>query len=293
MFLERYEFKMNRRSFIKKSLGSLLALMGLSGSTYYYSREIEPSSLKITEEVISSSKLNSTFHNFKIVQFSDTHIGFHYSLEQFRKLTNKINNLKPDMIVFTGDLVDEPNKYNWSTEFREILQSLHAPYGKYWIYGNHDHGGYGTDIIHDVMEQSNFQLLQNSHTTVEKDGAKITLAGIDDVMLGDPNLDAALQETDPNLFTMLLAHEPDYAEHTAHYPVDVQLSGHSHGGQVRFPFIGDLYTPAFAEKYVQGKYSLNNGKLSLYVNSGIGTTRLPYRFLCKPELHVYTLTNNV
>jgi len=280
---------MNRRSFIKKSLGSLLALIGLSGGTYYYSRDIEPSSLKITEELISSNKLNRAFNNFKIIQFSDTHIGFHYSLEQFKKLTQRINNLKPDMIVFTGDLVDEPNNYNWNMEFTEILQSLDAPYGKYWIYGNHDHGGYGTEIIREVMEQSNFQLLQNTHAVIEKDGAKITVAGIDDVMLGNPDLDAALQGTDSNLFTMLLAHEPDYAENTKRYPVDVQLSGHSHGGQIRFPLIGDLYTPAYAENYVQGKYSLNHGNLSLYVNSGIGTTRLPYRFLCKPELHVYTL----
>lgn len=75
------------------------------------------------------------------------------------------------------------------------------------------------------------------------------------------------------------------------YPVDIQLSCHSHGGQVRLPFIGDLYTPAYAEKYVQGKYSVSD-RLTLYVNSGIGTTRLPYRFFCKPELHVFTLHPN-
>ena len=83
------------------------------------------------------------------------------------------------------------------------------------------------------------------------------------------------------------------ADTTIMYPVDIQISGHSHGGQVRFPFIGHLYTPAYAEKYVKGKYSLNDDKLNVYVNSGIGTTRLPYRFLCKPELHVYTLQTKV
>ncbi|MGJ9458593.1 metallophosphoesterase [Oceanobacillus sp. CF4.6] len=284
---------MNRRVFLKNTLGSLMAFIGISGGTYYYSRNIETTLLKITEETISSPKINSAFNNFKIIQFSDTHIGFHYSLEQLQELANKINLQNPDIIVFTGDLVDEPNHYNWDSRLTTILQSMKANHGKYWIYGNHDHGGYGTDIVHDVMEKSHFHLLQNNHVSIEQDGSTIVIAGVDDVMLGKPDLDATLQHTDPNLFTILLAHEPDFVEKTFSYPIDVQLSGHSHGGQVRFPFIGDLYTPAYAEKYVQGKYILNDEKLSLYVNSGIGTTRLPYRFLCKPELHVYTLKSQM
>ncbi|WP_010649599.1 metallophosphoesterase [Oceanobacillus massiliensis] len=280
---------MNRRSFIKKTFGSLLAFIGLSGGTYYYSREIEPSLLKITEETITSVKLNPAFNQFKIIQLSDTHIGFQYSLTQFKELTDKINSLEPDLIVFTGDLVDEPNNFNWDSNIVDILQSMKAPYGKYWIYGNHDHGGYGTEVVRDVMEESGFQLLQNSHATIEKNSSHMILAGIDDVMLGKPDLESTLQNTNPDLFTILLAHEPDYADHAAGFPVDVQLSGHSHGGQVRLPFIGHLYTPAFAEKYVQGKYDLESEGLTLYVNSGIGTTRLPYRFLCRPELHMYTL----
>ncbi len=283
---------MNRRIFLKRTLGSLLAFIGISGGTYYYFRNIEPSLLKITEEVISSSKLNSAFNDFKIIQFSDTHIGFHYTLEQLQELANKINSQNPDIIVFTGDLVDEPDHYHWDSRLSSILQSMKANYGKYWIYGNHDHGGYGTEIVKEVMEKSEFQLLQNSHVSIEKDGASMVLAGIDDALLGKPNLETALQYTDPNLFTLLLAHEPDFVENTINYPIDIQLSGHSHGGQVRFPIIGDLYTPALAEKYVQGKYIVNEN-LSLYVNSGIGTTRLPYRFLCRPELHVYKLKSKM
>ncbi|WP_404452437.1 metallophosphoesterase [Virgibacillus necropolis] len=278
---------MNRRSFLKKSFGSLLAFLGLSGGTYYYAREIEPSLLDINEEFISSAKITSEFNNFKIVQFSDTHIGFHYSLEQFEKLVETINSQKPDMIVFTGDLVDAPNDYNWNTTLIRILGSLKAKYGKYWIYGNHDHGGYGTNIVKNVMDQSGFTLLQNHHVNIKKGQETFVLAGIDDVMLGDPNLEKTLQQTNPSLFTILLAHEPDFADKTAKSHVDVQLSGHSHGGQVRLPIIGHLYTPLYAEKYVKGKYQLD--QLSLYVTKGIGTTRLPYRFLCKPEIYVYTL----
>lgn len=280
---------MNRRSFLKKTLGSLLALVGISGGTYYYAREIEPAMLDIRKETITGTKITPAFNNFKIIQFSDTHIGFHYTLEQFNELVKKINALKPDLIVFTGDLVDKPDKYNWNNNLTRALRALHANYGKLWIYGNHDHGGYGTEIIQDVMQQADFKLLKNDHTVIEKDNDRIVLAGIDDVMLGKPNLNKTLKNVNPDLFTILLAHEPDYADTVVDFPVDIQLSGHSHGGQVRFPFIGHLYTPAFAQKYIQGKYTFNNEKLTLYVNRGIGTTRLPYRFLCKPEIHLFTM----
>ncbi|ASN05921.1 metallophosphoesterase [Virgibacillus necropolis] len=281
---------MNRRSFLKKSFGSLLAFLGLSGGTYYYAREIEPSLLDIHQEIISSAKVTSEFNHFKIIQFSDTHIGFHYSLEQLEELVQTINNQKPDLIVFTGDLVDAPNDYNWNTTLIRILGSLDAKYGKYWIYGNHDHGGYGTNIVKNVMDQAGFNLLQNQHTTIKKGQESFVLAGIDDVMLGNPNLEKTLNQIDPSLFTLLLAHEPDFADKTINYPVDVQLSGHSHGGQVRLPIIGHLYTPLYAQKYVNGKYQVDH--LTLYVTKGIGTTRLPYRFLCKPEIYVYTLQSN-
>lgn len=282
---------MKRRTFIKKAVGSLLTILGLSGGTYFYAREVEPAMLNIQKEKILSAKLPPSFDGFKIIQFSDTHIGFHYTLKQFAKLVNKINELNPDLIVFTGDLVDEPNKYNWNPELIQLLNSLQAPFGKYWIYGNHDHGGYGTDLVNNAMKQGGFQLLRNEHTVIEKKNDRIIVAGIDDVLLGIPDLDKTIQHTNPELFTLLLAHEPDFADTAINYPIDVQLSGHSHGGQVRLPFIGHLYTPALAEKYVNGKYEFKEGSFKLYVNKGIGTTRLPYRFLCTPELHLYTLAN--
>ncbi|MFC4556940.1 metallophosphoesterase [Virgibacillus kekensis] len=280
---------MNRRTFLKRSIGSMLAVVGLGGGTYYYAREIEPAMLEVTREEISSAVIPKGFQNFKIVQFSDTHVGHHYSLDKLKKLCQKINSVTPDLIVFTGDLVDDPDTYNWNSDIVRILSSLQAKHGKYWIYGNHDHGGYGTQTLREVMDKAGFQLLQNSHTSINSSNESIVLAGIDDVMLGKPDLDKALQGTDPDKFTILLSHEPDFAEETLHYPVHVQFSGHSHGGQVRLPFIGDLYTPDYADKYVMGKYILEGGKLELHVSRGIGTTRVPYRFLCKPQFHVYTL----
>lgn len=281
---------MNRRTFIKKSFASLLALLGIGGGTYYYAQEIEPSMLKVHQTKLFSKRLPSSFEGFSVLQFSDTHVGFHYSLDQLSELIREINQHSPDMIVFTGDLVDAPNKFNWNGELLSILSKLNAPHGKFWVYGNHDHGGYGTEIVEEIMAKSGFTLLKNDHVLVERSTDTIALAGLDDIMLGQPDLTNALNGAADDLFTMLLVHEPDYADTVKSFPVDVQLSGHSHGGQVRIPFIGHVYTPAYAEKYVDGHYQISE-RLQLFVSRGIGTTRLPYRFLCVPEMTIYRLTN--
>lgn len=280
---------MNRRSFLKKFLGSIFIAGTFSTSTYYYARAIEPKRLSFSEHHIASPKIPNSFNDFKIIHFSDTHIGFNYSLSRLEKLVERINHLNPDLIVFTGDLIDQPENFYHKEPLVKILKTLKAPYGKYWVYGNHDHGGYGTELLREIMDQSNFSLLKNEYTYIEKDQDKIVLSGVDDLILGSPNLKEALPEKSNNIFTILLAHEPDYADTSSQFPVDVQLSGHSHGGQVRLPILGHLYTPIFAEKYIQGKYALNNGEFLLFVNRGIGTTRLPVRLFCSPELSLYLL----
>src|SRR5699024_7713967 len=115
---------MNRRSFLKRLVGSGLALIGLSGGTYYYAREIEPSLLSMNEETIISPKIPSEFDNYKIIQFTDTHIGFHYTIEQLKELVIKINAENPDIILFTGDLIDSPQSYDWNGELIQTLNSL-------------------------------------------------------------------------------------------------------------------------------------------------------------------------
>ncbi|MDY0406031.1 metallophosphoesterase [Virgibacillus sp. 179-BFC.A HS] len=189
-------------------------------------------------------------------------------------------------------MIDKPDEYTFNQRLINLLKNLQAKQAKLWIYGNHDHGGYGTEVIKNVMTKGGFQLLQNSHHILEKNNDRLLVAGIDDAILGRPNLEKAIMNSNPDLFTILLAHEPDYADTASQYPVDVQLSGHSHGGQVRLPFIGSLYTPKYAQKYIDGKHRITK-KLTLYVNKGIGTTRLPYRFLCEPEMTLYTLEQQI
>ncbi|MRG85579.1 metallophosphoesterase [Salinibacillus xinjiangensis] len=285
---------MTRRSFLKRFTYGILGTLGLSGGTYYYSKHLEPTMLSIKEDSIFSPKLPPAFENFKILQFGDTHLGFHYDLGQFEELIQLINEQKPDLVLFNGDLVDEPNMFP-QIEFEaciQVLSKIKAPFGKYWVYGNHDHGGYGTETLNHVMELSGFKLLKNESLPIQKDQSTIQLAGLDDVMLGRPDLEETFKEANPEQFTILMCHEPDFADHTVHYPVDIQFSGHSHGGQIQIPFLGYLVTPPFAEKYVEGKYQIGSRPLQLFVTRGIGTTRLPFRFLCKPEINIYSLQQN-
>jgi uncharacterized protein len=283
------EEKVSRRTFLKRSTYMMISTIFAGSFGYYYARYIETKRLTINRLELHSAKIPKAFDHIKIVQFSDTHLGHNYTLRQFQKLVEEINRLEPDLILFTGDLIDSPQDYKPLGEISAILAQLSAPFGKFSIYGNHDHGGYGTETYRKLMEHAGFKLLMNETSTIEKSGERLILAGIDDAMLGRPDLHQTLASLSVEDYVIVMAHEPDLADNVARYGVDLQLSGHSHGGQVQLPFIGPLITPPLAKKYYDGMYSIGENAMQLYVNRGIGTTREPYRFLCVPELTVFTL----
>ncbi|MEH7445093.1 metallophosphoesterase [Bacillus sp. JJ1122] len=283
--------KVTRRTFIKRAFRSFLAVAASGTGGYFYAREVEPRMLDITRHKIKNVQLPAGFDGVKIIQFSDTHIGFQYTMDQLEELITKINNIKPDIIFFTGDLLDDPRHFTKKNTIISMLSRLNAPLGKFAVYGNHDHGGYGSDLYRQIMEGSGFHLLLNTSAAIKLlDGSTIMIAGIDDAMLGKPDLAAAMGKIPQNSFTILLSHAPDKADEAVSYPIQLQLSGHSHGGQIQIPFYGPLVTPPFAERYIEGFYTLGDiNPLKLYVNRGLGTTRLPFRFLSQPELALFTL----
>lgn len=283
---------LTRRTFLKRTFGSLITFFSLTGGGYYYAKYLEPNWTETNHIQISSPKIPKEFNQYKILQFSDTHLGFHYDTQEFESVIKKMNKLNPDLVLFTGDLIDAPDRYQNYEQIAPLLRKINSKDGKYWIYGNHDHGGYGTDILNDVMTAGEFTLLQNEHQEIQKGQDFITLSGLDDGMLGHPDLDKALQGADAKSFTILMMHEPDFADMYVDSNIDLMLSGHSHGGQVQLPFLGHLIAPPYGEKYVNGSYSVGHNKFHLYVNKGIGTTRLPYRFFCRPEITLFTLNTS-
>jgi hypothetical protein len=154
------------------------------------------------------------------------------------------------------------------------------------VLGNHDVFS-DPDHVTSALHAHKIPLLSNQSVPIEKDGARFWLSGVDDVLSGTADLSATLHPIPTDEAAILLAHEPDYADYVSRYPVDLQLSGHSHGGQVRFPFMRPLYLPDLAKKYVRGLYKVRG--LTLYTNAGIGTVELPVRFNCPPEITLLTL----
>lgn len=284
----------SRRSFLKKSVGALVTVAGLGSGGYYYAGKVEPQLVNVSQIDFSHKDIPSGFEKFKMVQFSDTHLGFQYDLIQLTEVVNKINALTPDILFFTGDLMDAPNEYDKVDEIVPILQKLEAPFGKFAVYGNHDHGGYGSNIYKEVMENAGFKLLINEACQIKLlNNEHFYIVGIDDAMLGNPDIETALYTVPNESFKLLLSHAPDLADDALPYNIQLQLSGHSHGGQIKIPFIGALVKPPFAEKYYEGLYTIgDNNDLTLYVNRGLGTTRLPFRFLSKPEITLLTLSNS-
>jgi len=280
--------KISRRSFLKNSfkftIGTVLA--GFAGHTYV--KYIEPRWIDTTQHQITHRLIPPSFQNFTIVQFSDTHLGFHFNLKHLNEVINKINQLSPDLIIFSGDLVDNWLSFTEIDETVHILKQLKSKYGKIAVFGNHDHGGYGTEKYKDIMEESGFLLLRNEIQTIQINKEKILIAGIDDAMLGSPDFKTTFEGTDKSTYTILVSHAPDLADEAFNYNIHFQISGHSHGGQVKIPFFAPLITPPYGEKYYEGFYNITED-FTLYVNRGLGTTRLPFRLFTRPEITVFSL----
>ncbi len=215
-----------------------------------------------------------------IVQFSDTHIKRN-SLAQMKRVVQTINAQHPDIIVFTGDLFDCYEKTaDMKQDVIHQFQQLHANIQKIAIFGNHDIGGKAINVYRDIMEEAGFIVLCNQIYINAKH--HISILGMDDACVGFEDL--KLAETRYQPFQILLSHEPDIADWINRSNTDLILSGHTHGGQVYIPLLCSCFLPRKGKKYRKGCYHLSNA--TLFVSSGIGTTRLPFR-LCNPA--EYTL----
>ncbi|MGG1399994.1 metallophosphoesterase [Bacillus salipaludis] len=285
--LQSNQNTMNRRTFLKKSgkiyIGILAA--GIMMGTYSY--KVERFWYQVKEVKLKIKNLPKAFEGWRIVQFSDVHLGFHYDIEDFQPVIKMINGLKPDIIFFTGDLVQIGN-YQPEVAI-PLLQSLKGLQGGKWaVIGNHDF--YTKNQVINVLKSSQFNVLDNSHDYIEVDGKRLYIAGIDDLMYGNPNIEKAVEGLTSQDCVLLLAHEPDIADESIKYPICAQFSGHSHGGQIRLPFYGPIIKQVLARKYSDGLYKVGENKMPLYVNRGIGTTKLAVRFFCRPEITVFHLT---
>jgi len=264
------------------------ASLGLAG----YAWAIEPNEIDIRHVDLKVQRLSAAFDGFKIALLSDLHFGPYTGEREIGAAVDTVNNLHPDMVALLGDFVSQPLVGNRRAAAKkaepcaQVLARLQSRLGSFAVLGNHD---FATDasFVASALTSHGICLLQNARHAIEQDRSRLWLLGTDDALQGNADLDAAASGIPSQETKILLAHEPDIADGPAKLGIDVQFSGHSHGGQVRAPGLPPLYLPPMGRKYYEGYYRV--GGLQLYTNRGIGTVGVPFRFHCPPEVTLVTL----
>ena len=299
------------RLFKKKCFIHFVTKIGLFLSVIFflsiiYGITIGRYNYKINKLDLKFENLPQSFNGIKIVQISDFHIGsYNKDYEEFEKIVRLINEQNPDLLFFTGDMVnnfaDELNGYI------PILQKLHATIGKYSILGNHDYGDYSSWInqqekkknLEDIKQaqiDAGFELLLNSSIKIKRDSDEIAIIGTENWSLppfhqyGD--LKKSMANVDTNSFKILLTHDPTYWDSTVvkKTNIDLTFAGHTHGMQFGINIFGIHWSPSkYVYKQWGGLYEINNQYL--YVNTGIGVIGIPGRIGMPPEITVVTLYN--
>lgn len=282
--------KLTRRKFLYTSAAAIVGASAFSLDGFVES--YEPHVIRID---IPLARLPESFDGFTIAQLSDFHYDRHFSALPIGRAVAIVNTLKPDVIVLTGDFVTAPAISTPSSRRRAaskaepcaaILRALDAPQGKFAVLGNHDRQA-GGDRITGIAAAHGIPVLRNRSVPLERGTDRVWLVGVDDVLKGLPDLGVAIKKVPAKDTKILLAHEPDFADESSLQPIDLQLSGHSHGGQIWIPGIGAPWLPPLSRKYPRGLYKV--GDLTLYTNFGIGTIRLPIRINCPPEITLIRL----
>ena len=275
----------NRRSFLKFSGAALFAGLGSLISYFYLNNEFENPVVEFIDIPIPG--LPSALEGYRIVQISDIHYYPITTLELVDQAVRMANGLKPDLILLTGDYVWHEVEVIF--DLMPSLARLNARHGVYANLGNHD---LWTDVsvVTQAFEEVRMPLLVNQGLPITVGSDSLYIASLDDGWSGKPDLAAAMEYWPKNAPTVLLMHEPDLADEYSQDPrINLQLSGHSHGGQIRFPFVGALITPYMSWKYPMGLYDVNG--MWVYTNRGLGTTNIPLRVNCAPEITALTLVN--
>ena len=249
--------------------------------------------LEITERTFKIRNLPDAFQGFRIAQLSDIHLEEYTEPSFLETAVQRINALNPELVLLTGDFISRgPRSVDFSLKMAgvcaEILEGIKAPQ-RYGILGNHD-AMVDPIKIPEILRAHGTPMLIDSHIPIERGSDRFWLAGSQDPGVLGCDLDATIPVS-PYAPVVFMCHEPDFVDTLVRHPrfpnVDLMLSGHTHGGQIRLPVVGPLVLPAMGKKYVSGHFQF--GGMQLYVNRGLGTVGLPLRLNCPAEITHITL----
>ncbi len=254
---------------------------------YCYMHFLEPSQLKVEEVPIIHSKIPDSFQGFKIVQFSDIHFGRTTNEKEVQTMVQKINECKPDIVIFTGDLFDSSiNVSEKNVSFlKETLSQINSTMGKYGVMGDQDSN---VTYFEEIMNDSGFEIITNKNIPIYYNGnVPIYLGGIPTISIHQEDFSASLNK-EQDAFQMLIMHEPILFDEISNR-VDFVFAGHTLGGLVRIPYIGGLFNLENTNNYQKGIYQKNNA--TLYVSNGIGTQNVSLRLFNTPSITLFRLYN--
>lgn len=277
---------------MKKFIRFLLIIILVISLTIVYARYGGTRGL-ITKEYKIETNIDNSFDGLKIVHFSDLHYLRITNKEITKNIIKEINILNPDIVVFTGDLIDKDyNPTNTDiNDLKELLLSIKSKYGKYSVIGNNDNKI--RETIEDIYTSSNFILLNNDYDIIYgNNNDKLFIGGLDTYSYDKSDIDKTMTYFTDNEdinYKIILVHEPDYIDiiNSKYNDINLVLSGHSHNGQVNIPYVKKLFLPFGSRKYYENYYKVSN--TDLYISSGLGESRINFRIFNKPSINFYRI----
>lgn len=253
-------------------------------------KKFEVSKIDLVEIDIKLDNLGWNFHNFRILNLTDIHLGQWINPEYLNELIDYVNTLNVDLITLTGDYFSYITK-GYEKSLTDSFKKLKSRYGKFGVLGNHDHWMDASEVGN-IFKASNVIDLSNDVHILEKEGEFLNICGVDSCTVCADNLDEVLVKMKKNTPSILLVHEPDFAEESSKTnKFDLQISGHSHGGQFIIPkFETTPFRGPNSRKYPVGLYKVGN--MMQYTSKGLGTNSFRMRINCKPEITIITLKTN-
>jgi predicted MPP superfamily phosphohydrolase len=239
-------------------------------------------------------RLPAAFEGFTIAQLTDIHFDDWLHASYYHDVVARVNDLRPDLIALTGDYISAPLRSGFGSDVATrhappcaaVLSALRAQHGVFAVLGNHDVVASET-IVSAALRAQGIPVLINEYRAVERSGARVWLCGVNSMFSRKYRPKAVLQSVPVDDCKIVLLHEPDGADDVAPAGGDFMMAGHSHGGQVRLPLLPPLFLPPRARKYPIGLRTVAG--MPLYTSRGIGVIHLPFRFLCPPEITLFTL----
>lgn len=250
-------------------------------------KQFSEKKIDLVEVNIELADLGWNFNNYKILNLTDIHLGQWINPEYLEDLIDYVNTLNYDLVTLTGDyfsyVVD-----GYEEALADSFKKLKSRDGKFGVLGNHDHW-MGSNIIRDIFKQSDIIDLSNDVHTLERDGEFLNICGVDSCTVCADNLDRVIAKMPKDIPSILLAHEPDFAKESSQTNFfDLQISGHSHGGQFIIPKVETTpFRGPNSTKYPVGLYKVRD--MIQYTSKGLGTNSFRIRINCKPEVTIITL----